>query len=138
MPGNIGRMGGNFVGNNAVLHIFFVRQSEMLFWRDVAQHRRTVPADHGRADGAGDVVVAGRDISHQWTQGIERSGVAEFHFFLHLLLDLVQLYMPRTFNHGLHVGLPRDRGQLAESLQLRKLRFIAGIGQASGTQSIAE
>src|SRR5437870_4975747 len=59
----IGGVGGDLVGDDAVFDVFLVRQSEMFFRRDVAKHGATVPAYHGRADRAGDVIVAGRDVS---------------------------------------------------------------------------
>ena len=90
------------------LHVFFVGQAQMLFWRDVAEHGRAVPADHGRSDGRGDVVVAGRDVGDQRAQRVERSFVAEFVFFFHLLLDLIDRNVAGAFDHDLHVVLPGD------------------------------
>ena len=58
----IGGVRGDFVGDDAVFHVFLVRQTEMFFRRDVAKHGAAIPADHGRADRAGDVIVAGRDV----------------------------------------------------------------------------
>ena len=66
--GQIGGVRGDFVGDDAVFDVFFVRQAEMFFRRDVAQHRGAVPADHRRADAAGDVVVARRDVGGQRAQ----------------------------------------------------------------------
>ena len=40
---------------------FLFGQAEVFLGRDVAEHRAAIPADHRRADAAGDVVVAGRD-----------------------------------------------------------------------------
>ena len=60
--GQIGGVRGDFVGDDAVFDVFLVRQTEMFFRRDVAKHGAAVPADHGRADRAGDVIVAGRDV----------------------------------------------------------------------------
>ncbi len=88
----------------------------MLFGRDVAEHGGAVPADHGRADRRGDVVVAGSDVGDQRTQGVERRFVAELFFLIHLLFDLVQRHVARTFDHDLHVVLPGFLGQLAQSL----------------------
>ena len=45
---------------------------------------------------------------------------------------------PGTFDHHLHVVFPGFFGQLAENFQFRELRFVAGVGQAAGTQAIAE
>src|SRR5512134_597061 len=44
----------DLVRHDAVLHVLLVRQPEVLLGRDVAEHRRAVPADLRRADGAGD------------------------------------------------------------------------------------
>src|SRR5438046_4778847 len=60
--GYIGGMGSDLVGDDTVFHIFLVRQTEMFFRRDVAEHGAAVPADHGGTDRAGDVIVAGRDV----------------------------------------------------------------------------
>ena len=131
-------MGGNFVGDDAVFHVFFVGQPEVLFRRDVAQHGRAVPPDHGCANRRRDVVVAGSDVGDQRSQRVERSFGAELDFFLDLLLDLVHGDVAGTFDHHLHVVLPGFLGQLAEGLQFGELGFVAGVGDASGTQAIAE
>ena len=48
--GQVGGVGGDLVGDDTVLHILLVRQTEMFFRRDVTKHGAAVPADHGRAD----------------------------------------------------------------------------------------
>ncbi|CAK6470842.1 hypothetical protein PSEG_05553 [Pseudomonas sp. Nvir] len=58
----VGGVGGDFVGNQPLFHILFVGQAEMLFWRDVAQHRAAKPANHCRADTGSEMVVARRDV----------------------------------------------------------------------------
>ncbi len=74
--GDIGGVGGDFVGDNAVLHVLLVRQAEMFLGRHVAEapacrlpvrsrtqtgqaSRAAIPADHRRPDliGTGDVVA---------------------------------------------------------------------------------
>ena len=75
--GEVGRVRGDLVRDHAVLDVVLVRQAEMLFGRHVAEHRRAVPADHRRADGAGDVVVSGRDVGHERPERVERRLVAE-------------------------------------------------------------
>src|SRR5262249_55214299 len=63
MPfGEVGCVRGNLVGNDSILHILLVWAAERLLGRFVAEQRATVPADHRGADGAGDMVVARRDI----------------------------------------------------------------------------
>ena len=110
----------------------------MLFRRDVAEHRRAVPADHRRADRRRDVVVAGCDVDDQRPERVERSAEAELDFLVDLLLDLVHRHVAGAFDHHLHVFLPGHRGQFAERLQFGELRFVAGVGHAAGPQSIAE
>jgi len=92
-----------------------------------------VPANHGRPDRAGDVVISGRDICHKRTERIERRRMAEFHFLLdRLSLNLVQLHVAGAFNQWSAHQTSSNGGQLAESFQFGKLGFIAGIGQATG------
>ena len=66
-----------------------IRSPEMFFRRDVAQHGAAVPADHGRADRAGNVIVAGRDVGRERAEGVERRFVAPLELFLHVLFDQV-------------------------------------------------
>ena len=49
--GDIGGVGGNLVGNDAVFHVFLIGQPEMLFRRDITKHRSAVPSNHGCTDG---------------------------------------------------------------------------------------
>ena len=97
-----------------------------------------MPADHGRADRRRDVVVAGSDVGDQRTQGVERRLVAELVFLLHLLFDLVQRDVAGAFDHDLHVVFPGFLGEFTQSLQFGELRFVAGVGNAAGTQAIAQ
>ena len=70
-------MRGDLVGDEALLDVVGVRQAEVLLRRDVAEHRRAVPADDRRADGARDVVVAGRDVGDERAERVERRLVAD-------------------------------------------------------------
>ena len=54
----------NLVGNDAFAHIFFVGQAQMLFGCDVAQHGCAVPTNLCRANTAGNVVIAWRNIGN--------------------------------------------------------------------------
>ncbi|MOA20146.1 hypothetical protein D3C78_1405710 [compost metagenome] len=60
--GQIGGVGGNFVGDQPLFDVFFVRQPEVLLRRDVTQHGAAEPADHRGADAGGEVVIAWSDI----------------------------------------------------------------------------
>ena len=44
----------------------------------------------------------------------------------------------RAFDHHLHVVLPGLLRQLAQHFQFGELRFVAGVGEAAGTQAVAE
>src|SRR3954469_6692759 len=83
----IGGVRRDLVGDDAVLHVLLVRQAEVLLGRHVAQHGGTVPAYHRRADGARDVVVAGRDVGGERPERVERGLVAMLELQLHVLLD---------------------------------------------------
>ncbi len=74
--GQIGGVGGDFVGDDPVFDVFLVRQSEMFFRCDVTKHGAAVPTDHGRADRAGDVIVTGRDVGGERPESVERRFVA--------------------------------------------------------------
>ena len=110
VTGYVGRVRGNFVGDHALADVVRIGQAEMFLRRDVAEHRCAVPADHGRANGAGDVVVAGSDVRDQRAERVERRFVAQFDFFFHLQLDLVERDVARAFDHYLHVMLPGHFG----------------------------
>ena len=110
----------------------------MFFRRHVAEHRAAVPADHGRADGARDVVVAGRDIGRQRAERIERRFVTFLQLFLHVLLDQVHRHMAGTFDHHLHIVLPGDLRQFAQRFEFGKLCFVVGVGDRARAQAIAQ
>ena len=86
--GEVGGVGGDLVGDDAVLHVLLVRQAEVFLGRDVAEHRAAVPADHRGADAAGDVVVAGRDVGGERPERVERRFVAP--------LELLRPCSPRS------------------------------------------
>ena len=44
-------MSGNFISHDTYPYVFFVRQGEMFFRSNVAEHGCTEPADLGCADG---------------------------------------------------------------------------------------
>ena len=46
--------------------------------------------------------------------------------------------MARALDHHLHVTLPRAASELSEGIQLRELRAVAGVGDATRAQAIAE
>ena len=103
----------------------------MFLRRDVAEHRRAAPAGQGRADGAGDVVVAGGDVGHERAEHVERRPVADFDLLLDVHVDLVHRDVARTFDHDLRAVLPAALGELAQDVELGELGLVAGVGDAS-------
>ena len=90
------RMRGDLVGDDAVFHVFLVRQAEVFLGRDVAKHRAAIPADHRRADAAGDVVVAGRDVGGERPERVERRFAAPLELLGHVFLDHVHGQLAAT------------------------------------------
>src|SRR5215472_849776 len=48
--GEIGGVGRDLVGDDAGLDVVAIRKTQMLLWRDVAEHGAAEPTDHGRTD----------------------------------------------------------------------------------------
>ena len=131
-------MGSDLVSNDAVLHVFLIRQAEMFFRRDVAEHRCAVPANHRRADRRSDVIVAGGDVGRQRAKRVERRFAAPFELLLDVLFDEVHWDMPGTFVHHLAVVFPGDLRQLTLRFEFGELRFIIRVGDRAGTQTITK
>ena len=110
----------------------------MLLGRDIAEHGGAIPADLRRADAAGDVVVAGRDVGRERAERVEGRLAADFELLFHVLLDLVHRHMAGALDHHLHVRLPGAVGELAERIEFGELRFVVGVGDRAGAQAVAE
>src|SRR5690606_11433404 len=85
--GEVGGVGGDLVGDDALADIVLVGQAEVFLGGDIAEHGGAVPADHGGADARGDVVVAGGDVGGERSEGVEGGFVAPFELFGHVFLD---------------------------------------------------
>src|SRR5207247_1364980 len=72
----------------------------------------------GRADGAGDVVVAGEGVGHEGAEDVEGGIVADLLLDAHVPRDLVERHVAGTLDHRLHAGLARALHELAERAQL--------------------
>ena len=115
MPfGEVGGVCGDLVGDDPRFHIVTVGQSEVLLRRDVTEHRRAVPTNLRRADGAGNVIVTRCYVGGERPQRIERRLVALLKLQVHVLLDELHRYMTRAFDHHLNVMLPRNLRELAQ------------------------
>ncbi|MNR26083.1 hypothetical protein D3C85_1432730 [compost metagenome] len=109
-------MGCDFVGDQPLLHVLFVRQAEVFFRGNVAEHRATKPADHRRADTGSEVVVTRRNIGGQRPQGVEWCFVTMLQLFGYVATDHLHRHVARAFDHHLYVIFPGDFGQLAQSV----------------------
>ena len=103
----------------------------MLFRCDIAEHGASVPADHRRPDGRGDVIISRGDIRGQRSQGVKGRLVTPLQLLLHVFLNHMHGDMTRSLIHHLHSPLPRPLGQIPLCLELAKLCLIVGIGQRS-------
>src|SRR5580658_7373594 len=131
-------MGGDLVGDDAVFDILLVWQAQMFLWCDVAEHRAAVPAVHRGANGAGDVVVAGSDVSGQRAKSVKGSFVAPLQLFGHVFLDHVDWDMPGAFVHYLSAVRPGALRQVSLRLQLGELRLVIGIRDGAWPQTVAD
>ena len=109
----IGGMGGNLIGDHALLDVLAVGQAQMLLGRHIAKHGGAKPANHGRANRAGNMVIARRNIGCQRAQCIEGGFAADLELLVHIGLDLVHGHMAWAFNHHLDIMLPGNLGQFA-------------------------
>ena len=136
--GQVSRVRRDLVGDDAVFHVLLVRQAEVFLGRDVAEHRAAIPADHRRADAAGDVVVAGRDVGGERPERIERRFAAPFKLLVHVLLDHVDGHMAGAFVHYLHAFGPRALGEFALRFEFAELRAVVRVGNRAGSQTVAD
>ena len=128
----------DFVSDDAFLHVLFVRQAKVFLGRDVAEHRAAIPANHRRADAAGDVIVAGGDVGRERAEGVEWRLVAPLELLGHIVVYHVHRYMTRAFVHHLHAKLPGASGQITLHLEFGKLCLVVGIGDGSGAEAISD
>ena len=136
--GEVGGVGRDLVGDDAILHILLVGQAEVFLGRDVAEHGAAIPADHGGSDAAGDMVVAGGDVGGEWTERVEGSLVAPFELLGHVLLDHVHRDMAGTLIHDLDALGPGALGKFALDFQLAELGLVVRIGHRAGTEAVAD
>ena len=79
------------------------------------------------------MVIARGNIGNQRPEGIKRGVISPGLGVLVVDLHLVQWNVAWAFDHHLHVVFPGTLGQLADGLQLRKLRGVVGI--SNGTRA---
>ncbi len=131
-------MSGNLVGDAALLHVVFLWQTEMFFWRDIAQHAGAVPCGIGRTDTAGNVVVAGEHVCHKRAQHVERRTVAQPALKFHVEFDLIERHVAWPFDHDLHTLPPGSFCQLTKSRQFGQLSNVRGVGETTWSQTVTD
>ena len=136
--GEVGGVGGEFVGDDSHLNVFFVGEAEVFLRRDVAEHGAAIPADHGGTDAAGDVVVAGGDVGGEGPEGVERGFVAPFELLGHVFLDHVHGDVAGAFVHDLDAFGPGALGEFALDFEFAELGFVIGVGDGAGAQTVAD
>jgi hypothetical protein len=135
---DVGRVGGDLVGDAALLHVVLLRQAQVLLGRDVAEHARAVIGGGGGADAAGDVVVAGEDVGHERAEHVERRAVAEARWSFMLYSIWSNGTWPGPSTMTCTPWRPGALGELAERRQLARAALVGGVGQPAGAQAVAE
>ena len=135
--GEVGRMGGDLVGDDALADIVLIRQTQVFLRGDVAQHRRPIPTNHRGANGGRDVVIARGDVGRKGPERIERCLMAPLQLLIHVLLDHVHRHVAGAFIHDLHPAIPGPRGKFALRLQFGKLRVVVCVSNRARTESVA-
>ncbi len=134
----IGGVGGDLICDHAVFDVFLVRQAEVFFRRDVAEHCRAEPPDHRRADGAGDVIVTGRDVGNERAERIKRGLFADLKLLAHVLFDECIGTWPGPSIITCTSCFQAIFSQLAQRLQFGELRGVVGVGGAARPKPVAE
>ena len=136
--GDVGGVGGDTAGDDALFDVVHVGQGQMFGGRDVAQEGRAVGRRHRAADGGGDVVVAGSDVGNEGAEHVKRRAPADALLHFHVGGDLIQRHVPRAFDHDLNVLVPGAAGQFAEADELLDLTDVGGVGETAGAAGVAE
>ena len=136
--GEVGGVGGEFVGDDSGFDVFLVREAEVFLGGDVAEHGAAIPADHGGADAAGDVVVAGGDVGGERPESVEGGLVAPFELLGHVFLDHVHGDVSGAFVHDLDAFGPGALGEFALHFEFAELGFVIGVGDGAGAEAVAD
>src|SRR5437879_1164078 len=110
----IGSMSRYLVSDDAFLDVITIGQSQVFLGGDVAKHGGSEPANHGSTYGAGDVVVAWRNVGSEWSQSVERSLTTDLKLPGHVYLDQVHGDVSWALDHRLNVVFPGNPGQIAQ------------------------
>mmetsp|Transcript_36510 Transcript_36510/g.88489 ORF Transcript_36510/g.88489 Transcript_36510/m.88489 type:complete len:474 (+) Transcript_36510:709-2130(+) len=131
-------MSGDLVCNNSSLDIITVGKSKMLLGCYVAKHSSSKGSDIGSSNGGGNVIITRGNISSEGSQGVEWSLVTPVQLVSHVLWDLIKRNVSRSLVHDLYILGPSTGGEFSLKLKLSKLRFIIGIIDGSGTETITD
>ena len=139
MPfGKIGGMGCNLVGYNTFANVISVGQTQVLFRRDIAKHRTSVPANLRCSDAGGEVIVSRSDIGREWPQRIKGRFVAPLNLLLHVFLNQMHGHMTGPLIHHLATFGPSSFGQLPLNFQFRQLCVVVRVGNRTRSQSVTD
>ena len=85
------------------------------------EERGAVGRRRRRANGAHDVVVAGRDVGRHGAEDVERRLPADLLLALHVHLDLAERDVSRALHHDLYAALAATLDELAKHVKLSEL-----------------
>lgn len=108
--GQIGGMGGDFVGDDFGFYVVLVGQVQMFFGCDIVQYCCVELIDYCCVDVVGDVVVIWCDVGGQWFQCVEWCFVVDFKLFCYVFVDFVYGYMVGVFDYYLIIVISGDVG----------------------------
>ena len=131
-------MGRDLAGNDALAHVIFIRQAQVLRRCNVAQEVRAGLCGDGAADGRGDMVVTRCNVGNERPEDIERRSMAKALFHLHIGRNLVHRHMAGALDHNLHVLRPRTLCKIAQLDQLADLTRVGRIINAARTQCVTQ
>ena len=116
---DVGSMSGDFESDYAAADILVVRQSDMFFRGNVAEHGRSVVCSEHSSHRGDQMVVSRSAVDHDRTENVEGGVAADFLFPFHIHFDFIHRDVSRTFHHGLHSGFAAAEHQFSQSIQFR-------------------
>mmetsp|Transcript_651 Transcript_651/g.1028 ORF Transcript_651/g.1028 Transcript_651/m.1028 type:complete len:435 (+) Transcript_651:690-1994(+) len=103
----------------------------------ITQHGSSQGSNVCSSDCRGDVVVTGSNICSKRSKSVEWSLVTPLELITHILWNLVEGDMSRTFVHYLYILLPRTLCEIALKLELKELGLVVRIKDGSRSKTIS-
>ena len=136
--GQVGSVCGNLIRDDPCAYVFAVGQTQVFFRSHVTQHRSSQPSDLCGSDSRSNVVISRSNVGYQRAQRIERCVVTVLDLTLHILLNLMQGHVSRSFDESLHVLVPCTQYEFSQGIQFRKLRFVVRICDTARTETVSQ